>query len=369
MKVTWSEAGAAREAEWRSEGGSFPPKRVELADDTTKATVAFRQTCEGSSLLYRGDHRNARQLLSAMARRVDERRKPIPDHDLLAAFRAHRQQQSMAHQVLSKVLVELDAEYRLVLKNAPDVAEACREAWAPVEGPSVTSLRELQGMVGAHEWRKKGVEVPALQGRVHPHYGVFAPIRGEYVDLVAQAPLPSRELAFDVGTGTGVLALMLARRGVARVVATDCEARAVACARENVERFGMTGQVQVQEGDLFPEGRAPLVVFNPPWVPEKPRSPIERGIFDPDGALARRYIEGLAAHLTPGGEGWLILSDLAELIGLRSPGWVAQVASGAGLRIVAEHVATPTHRKAKDEQDPLFAARSRERTILYRLAA
>jgi hypothetical protein len=71
---------------------------------------------------------------------------------------------------------------------------ACTEAWGPADGtPSVVSLRELLGMVGAHEWRKKGVEIAALgaapHNRIHPHYGVFSPVRGEYLDLVArQAP-------------------------------------------------------------------------------------------------------------------------------------------------------------------------------------
>ena len=40
---------------------------------------------------------------------------------------------------------------------------------------------------GAHEWRTKGIELAAIGGRSHPHYGVFAPIRH---DLVATAPLP-----------------------------------------------------------------------------------------------------------------------------------------------------------------------------------
>ena len=97
----------------------------------------------------------------------------------------------------------------------------------------MASLRELLGLIGAYEWRRKGVEIPALGGdRIHPHYGVFSPVRGEYVDLVAQAPLPAGDTAFDIGVGTGVLSAVLARRGLARVIATDQDARALACARE-----------------------------------------------------------------------------------------------------------------------------------------
>ncbi len=53
------------------------------------------------------------------------------------------------------------------------------------------SLRDLLALVSAHEWRKKGIPVPAVEGRIYPHFGVFSPVRGEYVDLVAKAPLPA----------------------------------------------------------------------------------------------------------------------------------------------------------------------------------
>jgi methylase of polypeptide subunit release factors len=116
----------------------------------------------------------------------------------------------------------------------------------------------------AHEWHKKGVKIPTLGGLIHPWYGVYAPIRSEYIDLVACVPLPTKVLAFDIGTGTGVLAAVLIRHGVARVVATDISLRAIACARENLTRLGLRSQVDVVYANLFPEGRAPLIVCNPP---------------------------------------------------------------------------------------------------------
>jgi hypothetical protein len=63
---------------------------------------------------------------------------------------------------------------------------------------SVASLRDLLGMTSAHEWRRRGVEIPALgesNNRIHPHYGVFSPVRGEYiVNLVANTKLPDTGL-------------------------------------------------------------------------------------------------------------------------------------------------------------------------------
>jgi methylase of polypeptide subunit release factors len=229
----------------------------------------------------------------------------------------------------------------------------------------------LLGVVGAHEWRVKGIDVPAAGGRIHPHYGVFAPTRGEYIELVARAPLPAalrvHGLAFDIGTGTGVLAIVLARRGIARVVATDRDPRALACARENVARLGLAEGVEIVAADLFPEGRAPLVVCNPPWVPARPATPLEHGIYDPDSRMLRGFLAGLATHLDPDGEGWLILSDLAEHLGLRARETLHEWIDGAGLRVLDRLEARPIHARAADRSDPLHAARAKEVTSLWRL--
>jgi SAM-dependent methyltransferase len=272
------------------------------------------------------------------------------------------------------VLIPLEADYSIALRRAPDVTDACREVFGEADPNgmrSVLSLRELLGLVGAHEWRKKGVEIPALGARIHPYYGVFSPVRGEYVDLVARAPLPARRpaLAFDIGAGTGVLSAVLAKRGVARVVATDTDPRALACARENLARLGLAGQVDVIEADLFPPGRAPLVVCNPPWLPARPSSPIERAVYDADSRMLRGFLDGLLAHLEPGGEGWLILSDFAEHLGLRSRETLLAMIEAAGLKVIARDDVRPMHPKAADASDPLYRARAAEVTSLWRLGA
>jgi len=380
--ISWSDSGQAHEALWRSESGATAPRRVVVADDTLSADTAYRLACEGTGLLWQGDFQNARMLLQALMRRVD--RKPpkaaakaaqkMAEATAAEAFHLHRQAQAQRARVLSSLLIALEGDYAIDLRRAPDLRQACTEAWGPATGErSVASLRELLGLVGAHEWRKKGVEVPALgaapNNRIHPYYGVFSPVRGEYVDLVAAAALPSKALAFDIGVGTGVLSALLVRRGVQRVVATEQDPRALACARDNLQRLGVLAQVQLQSADLFPEGRAPLVVCNPPWVPARPSSPIEHAVYDEGSRMLRGFLAGLAAHLEPEGEGWLILSDLAEHLGLRSReqllGWIAE----AGLKVLGREDIRPHHAKAADAGDALHAARAAEVTSLWRLAA
>lgn len=390
--IEWTEGGEACSAPWRSESGAPPPRRVMLADDTLSADAAYRLACEGTGLLWRGDFQNARQLLQALARRVD--RKPRPREkakagrgaaasaapaDIAQAFHLHRQAQGQRARVLAMLLVALDADHAMALRRAPDLRTACAEAWGEESGACVVSLRELLGLVGAHEWRKKGVEIPALAvpgaapdksgNRIHPHYGVFSPVRGEYLDLIAKAPLPETALAFDIGTGTGVIAAVLARRGVRHVVATDQDPRALACAADNLARLGVAAQVQVLAADLFPPGRAPLVVCNPPWLPARPSSPIEHAVYDEGSRMLRGFLGGLAAHLAPGGEGWLILSDIAEHLGLRTHEELLALIAGAGLRVLGRSDIRPRHPKPADATDALHTARAREVTSLWRLAA
>lgn len=369
--INWYEKNKTQAADWQSEAGNPAPKAVVIADDTTKADEAYRLACEGTALLYRGDFQNAKQLLQAITRRVD--RKPVkPAASLLEAFHQHRARQIGRANITNKVLIEL--KYGACdLPRAPDVKAAVQAALIVDDNTGklparlVLSLRELLGMVGAHEWRKKGVPIHALNANIHAHYGVYSPVRGEYLDLIDQAPLSSPQVAWDIGTGTGVIAAILVARGVKQVVATDNQPRALTCATENIQRLNMQSHIQVMQADLFPAGSADLIVCNPPWLPAKANAPIEHAVYDPESKMLKGFLSGLKAHVNPEGEGWLIMSNLAEQIGLRQPEALNTWIHEAGLQVVDKLDIAPTHAKASDQSDPLYAARAKEVTSLYRL--
>lgn len=364
LRVHWTEANTPQEAQWRSESGATPPKRVIVGDDSLSADTAYRYACEGTGILWRGDFQNARQLLAALVRRVDKkRRKPVDS--MRDAFNQHRQIQSQRARILGMLLLPLSRAHSIPLRRAPDVSRACLEAYGPVDEAYVVSLRELQGIIGAHEWRKKGVDIPALGASIHPHYGVFSPVRGEYIDLLARAPLPAQDLAFDIGVGSGIVSALLLKRGVQRVIATDLSERALDCARENLQRLGYINRVELQHTDLFPAGKASLIVCNPPWLPARPSSVLEQAVYDTDSRMLRGFLNGLVDHLTPTGQAWLILSDLAEHLELRSRdellAWITQ----AGLIVADKMDIKPRHSRALDADDPLHTARAAEITSLW----
>ena len=400
--INWMEEKQPRSALWRSERGAAPPKRVVLADDTLSADSAYRQACEGTGLLWRGDFQNARLLLQALTRRIDKppkasktakmgRKKAVAQAETGVpqgeAFHLYRQAKAQRARVLGMVLIEFAPDYAIALRRAPDAKQACIEAWGPANdgGTSVASLRELMGVISAHEWRKKGVEISALtsagaavakaapNNRIYPHYGVFSPVRGEYVDLVAIAPFPKKRpakfVAFDIGTGTGVLAAVLALRDVDQVVATDQDERALICAKENIYKLRLPNPVKVMQADLFPEGLASVIVCNPPWLPARPGSPLEGAVYDEGSRMLLGFIKGLAAHLAFGGEGWLILSDFAEHLGLRTRAELLSAIEAGGLKVLGKMDTKPEHPKALDATNPLAEARSKEVTSLWRLGA
>jgi SAM-dependent methyltransferase len=376
--IHWLEDGKAFEARWRSHSGMPPATRVVVADGKMTADVAYDLACQGAAILWRGDFQEARQMLTALGNRADRRKRGSRTSAAIAiagpadAFHLYRQARSQRARTLNALLIPLNDDYSIPLRRAPDIRQACAEAYGPAGAASVTSLRALLGVIGAHEWRTKGIEIPEAGGRIYPHFGVFAPIRREYVDLISTTPLPtvcgSAGVAFDIGTGTGVLAAVLARRGIERVVATDLDPRALACARENVRQLALSERIDVVQADLYPAGRAALVVCNPPWIPARPSSPMENGIYDPESKMLRGFLAKLPEHLTPGGEGWLILSDLAEHLGLRTRAHLLEAFETAGLRVLGRHDVPPRHPRASDKTDPLHQARAAEVTSLWRLA-
>lgn len=116
--------------------------------------------------------------------------------------------------VLGGIIVLIEPDFHLALRRAPDVETACREACGELQEPTLVSLTELLGVLSARQWHERGVPIPAIGARLHPRYSVFSPVRSEYVDLVARAPLPGADGGADIvdpGTGTGVLAAVLAR--------------------------------------------------------------------------------------------------------------------------------------------------------------
>lgn len=146
-------------------------------------------------------------------------------------------------------------------------------------------------------------------------------------------------LALDIGTGTGAISLSLLKEGpFGRVVATDASPQALALARANAERNGLSGALELRAGSLFgpvQEGeRFHVVVSNPPYVPEGDKPGLAPEVRDWEPAMALfagpegldvllPLVDGVLDHLLPGGL-------LALEVGLGQAGRVARAVEETG---------------------------------------
>jgi hypothetical protein len=271
------------------------------------------------------------------------------------------------------LLVPLDADYCDPAAARPDVRDACVEAYGPGEGDALVSLRELLGVIGAHEWRQKGIELPALGGRIHPHYGVFAPCAASTWTWSRRRRCPRhwrslgrvRHRHRHRRAGGG----LLARRGIERRRGhRPRPARARLCARERADASASSQHVEVVEANLFPKGArrswcATHRGFPRGRAPARERDlrfrePHAAGIPARPARAPRARRRGLA-HL----------SDLAEHLDLRTRDQLLGAFERAGLVVAGRIDARPRHPKAFDESDPLHRARKAEVTSLWRLVA
>ena len=83
--------------------------------------------------------------------------------------------------------------------------------------------------------------------------------------------------------------------------------------------------------------------------------------------MLKTFLNNAANHLNPHGQIWLIMSDIAEHLGLRSPQALNQWIAAAGLALVRKSDIEPQHPKAQQQHNPLAYARNQEITSLWQL--
>ncbi|HEU4513560.1 MAG TPA: methyltransferase [Nocardioidaceae bacterium] len=140
------------------------------------------------------------------------------------------------------------------------------------------------------------------------------------------------ERVLDMGTGSGVNAILAATRG-AEVVAVDVNPHAVEAARANAERNGVPDRVSIGQSDLFREvdGRFDLVIFDPPFRWMKPRDWAEASITDEGYRTLTAFFANVRDHLTENGRILVFFGTTADI------GYFEQLIETNGLasRVVA----------------------------------
>lgn len=132
--------------------------------------------------------------------------------------------------------------------------------------------------------------------------GVFPPVDADLLGEVVLNETRVDDRVLDLGTGSGINALLAARKS-ASVVAVDINPAAVDAAKRNGDRNGLSGRISFAVSDLYDsvDGTFDLIVFNPPFRWFKPRDLIEAASTDENYATLRRFMRETSEHLRPGG--------------------------------------------------------------------
>ncbi len=129
-------------------------------------------------------------------------------------------------------------------------------------------------------------------------------------ELIREDRIAAGRTVLEIGTGTGLIALVCLHYGAKQVLATDINPAAVANARYNAAMLNLESGFEVRQVDprqpeafsvIKPGERFDLIVSNPPWEDGPVSRPADRAFYDPKFVLMDSLLDGLPSHLNPGG--------------------------------------------------------------------
>jgi release factor glutamine methyltransferase len=131
---------------------------------------------------------------------------------------------------------------------------------------------------------------------------VFTPSTSGSFHRMVGAEVRREDRVLDVGTGSGISAILAARTS-RDVMAVDINPEAVAAARANAGLNAVADRIRFEVSDLFDavEGRYDLITFNPPYRWFKARDWLERSTTDENYQALTRFMTEVRDHLRPGG--------------------------------------------------------------------
>ncbi len=148
---------------------------------------------------------------------------------------------------------------------------------------------------------------------------VYEPAEDTFL-AVDQIKVSEKDIVLDVGTGCGILAVLVARKAK-RVVAVDVNPHAIECAKRNAENNGVKDVIEFRLGDLFesikPDERFSLLLFNSPYLPSESEEDSWIGKSWAGGrngrAVIDRFIADAPSFLEEDGKIFLVQSSLSDV--------------------------------------------------------
>lgn len=281
--------------------------RAQPVDQNVPTAQAAARLCEGRSLIVTDRFKTGLDILQAL-------RVQLKDPGESADYVTKRNFRE-AFQSASKLLLAPVVGRKVALPDAPR-AGFLAELY-PDHADFALPVEDARVLSSAWEWYEQGVHFPVLGFRVHPFYGTYIPARMEHLELFGTwlaKYTGARNRAIDVGTGSGVLALQMAKAGFKQVIATDINPNAIESVARQLRRLPVAPPIELEHADQFGKDRGPLdlIVSNPPWMKGEVGRTLDLAMYFQDGFFERFYDQSLQ-RLAPGGRVVFVFSNIIEL--------------------------------------------------------
>jgi len=176
-------------------------------------------------------------------------------------------------------------------------------------------LRRLERIITDTRRMEEGIEYDFLQSKIYIAPFVYVPSDSSVPEMYAKySDVFKNKSVADMGTGTGILAILAAQSGASRVVAADINPAAVKCAENNFAKSGFEKVIDVVESNLFESitEKFDVIIFNAPWVQGNPKNIYELAIYDSNFLILKRFISDAKKYLNDSGVILLQLSDISQ---------------------------------------------------------
>jgi len=202
-----------------------------------------------------------------------------------------------------------------------------------------SGVEEANSDISAVSKKERVLYVPELNSNITIFPGVCYP-RALYENRGIRKILSTNDFSWatevlDLGTGSGILGLIVLKHGAKRAVGTDIDSAAVKNAAYNAKILGYenvfeTRLVPIDRPDAYSvikeNEKFDLIISTPPWAEGKPTNISDYQNFDDNRVFLRSMIAGLISHLTEKGKALIYMSrrggflvfELAEKAGLRA---------------------------------------------------
>lgn len=183
------------------------------------------------------------------------------------------------------------------------------------------SFVDTQELIGAWKQYSTGIHFAVLGHKLHPFLRTYIPTRTSHLELFAtwlSQYKGSTQHVLDIGTGSGILSCMLAKKGFPHIICTDNNPNAIESLQREKQRHTYLQALETIECDLlqhprFVDYQADLIVCNPPWIPGTAHSDVDQALyFAPD--FFAQFFDQVHKVLHANGTLVLIFSNIMTLL-------------------------------------------------------